>query len=236
MNQQPITTYNGGKNGNGTYQTIINNIPPHKKYAELFVGSGAIYRRLLPAVITILNDIDAAVINTYADTGVILNNTDAAELIRTLSDDGPETFLYLDPPYLTETLSCKRKYYKYTMDKSEHEKMLIESAYNSCLIMISHYENDMYDYYLKGWRKLKFMTTTRNPKLMREECLYMNYPKPTYLHDYRYLGNDFREREQIKLKTERFVNKFKGMDATTRTAILSAILNSVNDFHIPNFI
>src|SRR4029077_20992344 len=46
---QDLTTYNGGKNGNGTYQQIINLIPPHKIYIEPFVGSGGIYKRKLLA-------------------------------------------------------------------------------------------------------------------------------------------------------------------------------------------
>ena len=33
------------------------------------------------------------------------------------------------------------------------------------------------------------------------EYLWCNYPAPMALHDYRYLGKDFRERERIKRMT-----------------------------------
>jgi site-specific DNA-adenine methylase len=36
--------YPGGKNSDGTYQFIINHIPPHETYIEGFLGSGAIIR------------------------------------------------------------------------------------------------------------------------------------------------------------------------------------------------
>lgn len=42
MSTKPFETYFGGKAGSGTYQTIINQIPPHRVYIEPFVGGGAI--------------------------------------------------------------------------------------------------------------------------------------------------------------------------------------------------
>ncbi|MFV0591542.1 MAG: hypothetical protein ACK5M7_09170 [Draconibacterium sp.] len=48
--------YKGSKNGNGTYQTIINQIPPHEVYSEWFAGSAAIYFNKLAANTTILCD------------------------------------------------------------------------------------------------------------------------------------------------------------------------------------
>lgn len=36
-------TYPGGKNVNGAYQKIINEIPPHMIYYEPFVGGGGGY-------------------------------------------------------------------------------------------------------------------------------------------------------------------------------------------------
>lgn len=37
-------TYPGGKNGEGVYQRLINQIPPHRVYIEPFLGSGAVLR------------------------------------------------------------------------------------------------------------------------------------------------------------------------------------------------
>lgn len=51
----------------------------------------------------------------------------------------------------------------------------------------------------------------------------MNYPEPLELHDYRYLGRDFRERERIKRKKQRWKQKLSTMPALERYAILSEL-------------
>jgi hypothetical protein len=51
----------------------------------------------------------------------------------------------------------------------------------------------------------------------------MNYPTPVALHDYRYLGDNFRERERIKRKANRWVAKLQNMPVLERQALLSAI-------------
>ena len=43
-------SYFGGKNGSGVYQTIINQIPKHSVYCELFLGRGTIMRYKKPAL------------------------------------------------------------------------------------------------------------------------------------------------------------------------------------------
>jgi len=57
----------------------------------------------------------------------------------------------------------------------------------------------------------------------REEWLWMNYPEPIALHDYSYLGDNFRERERIKRKVSRWKAKLEKMDVLERRAILMAI-------------
>ena len=51
----------------------------------------------------------------------------------------------------------------------------------------------------------------------------MNYSMPVELHDYRHPGNNFRERERIKLKSRRWVAKLRSMPVLERQALLSAI-------------
>ncbi|ODS30416.1 MAG: D12 class N6 adenine-specific DNA methyltransferase [Candidatus Scalindua rubra] len=43
------------------------------------------------------------------------------------------------------------------------------------------------------------------------------------LHNYRYLGDTFRERERIKLKSERWIRRLKTIPVLERQALLSAI-------------
>ena len=58
---------------------------------------------------------------------------------------------------------------------------------------------------------------------MATEWIWMNYPPPVELHDYRYLGDNFRERERIKKRTKRWVARLKKMPVLERKAFLSAI-------------
>ena len=51
----------------------------------------------------------------------------------------------------------------------------------------------------------------------------MNYPEPFELHDYSYLGENFRERERIKRKKDRWRLKLQSMPALERFAILSVL-------------
>jgi hypothetical protein len=62
---------------------------------------------------------------------------------------------------------------------------------------------------------------------MATEWIWMNYSPPVQLHDYRYLGDNFREREKLKNKVKRWVARYKVMSLLERQALLSA-LQTVN--------
>jgi hypothetical protein len=51
----------------------------------------------------------------------------------------------------------------------------------------------------------------------------MNYPPPSQLHDYRFLGDNFRQRERLKKKKENWVSRLKSMPVLERQALLFAI-------------
>jgi site-specific DNA-adenine methylase len=91
--KQPFTTYNGGKSGNGTYQTIINNIPKHKVYIEAMAGNGGIlFHFKTPAAVIVINDIDRSVIDKYNEIKetifpgqkVKIYNLDYYEVVRSI--------------------------------------------------------------------------------------------------------------------------------------------------------
>jgi len=56
----------------------------------------------------------------------------------------------------------------------------------------------------------------------------MNFPEPLELHDYHYLGEDFRERERIKRKKLRWKNRLINMNALEKHAIMAAIAELKN--------
>lgn len=99
-----------------------------------------------------------------------IENTDAINLIKALR--GKETFIYCDPPYLMGT---RKKYlYNNEMVDSEHERLLDALLESSCKVMISGYENQLYDERLKSWRKVS-KKTTAECSLPRTETIWMNY-------------------------------------------------------------
>jgi hypothetical protein len=60
------------------------------------------------------------------------------------------------------------------------------------------------------------------------EHLWCNFPEPMALHDYSYLGADFRERERIKRKAARWRQKFVALGTLERKAVLGSLI-AVND-------
>jgi hypothetical protein len=51
----------------------------------------------------------------------------------------------------------------------------------------------------------------------------MNFPASAALHDYKFLGEGFRERERIKRKKQRWVARLRKMPELERRALLAAI-------------
>lgn len=234
------TSYPGGKARDGVYQKLINLIPPHDTYIEAFLGGGAIMRFKKPARSNIGIDIDAAALARFGDalrSGRILlgNNgyvgpgpelicSDAVTWLLNIRQQlTVRSFVYLDPPYLRETRKQQRDMYPFEFDTPAQHKRLLDCAKSlSCMVMISGYYSDLYARELAGWNTISFQTTTRGSTLATEH-VWMNYPEPTALHDYRYLGEDYRERERINKKKTRWLNRLKSLDSLERQALLSVI-------------
>ncbi len=90
------------------------------------------------------------------------------------------------------------------------------------MVIISGYWTSLYAKMLAAWNHSTFQTTNRAGNLT-EEHLWFNYPHPVELHDYRYLGTNFRERERIKRKKARWVAKLSKMAILERQAIMGAL-------------
>ena len=102
--------------------------------------------------------------------GVQIENLPALELIRRY--DTSDVFVYLDPPYLHGTR--KNYLYKYEMEDDQHEELLKVLVNHPGKILISGYENEMYNSYLSAWQKVK-IDTHAEQGLKRTEVLWMNY-------------------------------------------------------------
>ena len=131
-------------------------------------------------------------------------------------------FVYADPPYLFHTRKQQDRIYRHEYTVEQHVALLHTLVDLPCPIMISGYDSQIYNHILSGWRKESIQTVTRGGTLATE-VIWMNYPQPTALHDYRYLGEDYRERERIKRKKQRWQERWRTMDRLERQAILAAI-------------
>lgn len=173
---------------------------------------------------------EAAAIVKISDGAIIKSDgaswqfiqTDALPFLESYAFAGNE-FVYADPPYLMSTRSNQRPLYLHEFHtEGEHEQLLTLLKRLPCQVMISGYWSELYSSRLSGWHTAVFTAYTRANKQV-EEWVWMNYPEPTALHDYRYLGDGFRERERIKRKKGRWVNRLKQMNILERQALLSAI-------------
>jgi len=222
-------TYAGGKAGSGVYQQIINQIPPHEVYIEPFLGGGAVLLAKKPASSSIAIDVDGHVVaewSLYAklasqDLTVICG--DAISYLQNRRYDHA-TFVYCDPPYLFDVRSSKRRIYTYEFgDVGQHEKLLAVLKSLPCMVAVSGYWSSLYESTLHApqWRSISFNAKTRAG--VAREWLWMNYPEPVELHDYRYLGQNFREREKITRQKRRWRARLLKMSPLQRYALLSSI-------------
>jgi len=146
---------------------------------------------------------------------------DAATFLGSYPFTGNE-FVYCDPPYLMETRRSQRSLYEFEYSEQDHLNLLAVLKTITCPVAISGYWSEMYADTLGLWHTYTYEARTRGGS-MATEWLWMNYAPPTVLHDYSHLGNSFRERERIKRKKARWVNRLQKTEGLERQAILWAI-------------
>jgi len=224
--------YPGGKNQEGVAQWIINQMPPHEQYVEAFAGSGAVLRmkRLAKCSIAIECDADVALdlSSLFASPAcVTVICDDAISYLRKLRCR-TATLVYCDPPYLFETRRSKQPIYRNEFGTdAQHRELLQVLIKLPCMVALSGYRSSLYDAMLAGWRRIEREVILRNG-IKATECLWMNYPEPAALHDYRYLGNNFRERERLKRIRENWKARLLRMPLLERRA-LSSMLAEIGD-------
>lgn len=213
--------YLGGKSQSGTYQRIINLIPPHDVYIEPFLGSGAILRLKKPAAVSYGVDL-AAPKPALLDRAHVLQGC-GIDFLENFKWSGRE-FVYADPPYLHSTRGRAR--YQFEMSDEAHLRLLAVLKSLPCPVLLSGYPSAMYDDALTGWHREEFQVMTRG-HTWATEVLWFNYPRPTVLHDLAYVGENYRDRLRIKRKRARWAARLKRMPALERAALYSALVDAM---------
>lgn len=222
--------YDGGKGR--CYQRLINLMPPHRVYIELFLGGGAVLRNKRPAEINVGVDLDEDVIQVWRDQqalNVKLHLGDAIEFLGAYPFAGDE-LVYADPPYLPRTRR-RARVYRHDMDDRAHISLLTALKALPCAVMLSGYPSDLYDDMLRGWSRTEFAGTSHVGR--RPEAVWHNFPPPAILHDYNFVGDTFRDRERLRRRAQRWRRRLEGMPESERLALLSA-LQSVTTSLPPN--
>lgn len=175
-----------------------------------------------PAVINIGIDRDERLIQrwrlTQSDACALVLG-DAVSFLMAYRFAGDE-LVYADPPYVPTTRRRASVYrFDYTLD--DHIELLEVLATLPCMVMISGYESELYSRRLSTWRRVTFTAMShRGPRL---ECVWMNFTEPLTLHDTRFLGETFRQRQNWRRKHQRLLRKFEGMKAPERQHLLSML-------------
>jgi 16S rRNA G966 N2-methylase RsmD len=226
--------YDGGKNGEGTWQWLVNQMPPHDCYVELFGGSAAVLRRKRPAARSVVVEIDpdalAALGMEDLPPATELVQGDALEWLRAWNAERGKrktegrTLFYVDPPYLLSSRRSGNKMYRHELSYADHWRllrMLLELTPETALVMVSGYHSTLYASMLGAWRSASLRVMTRQGAAV--EWLWMNYAEPAELHDWRFLGDDWRHRQKLRRQQRRWVGRLRRMDPMQRQALLAAI-------------
>lgn len=241
-----INNYPGSKYASGSFQQIINLIPPHDTYIEPFFGSGAIFFKKKLAMLSLVSDTNHDVIkqhifsdafNEFYDWSngnpnsfsfmknnniVTLISQDYKETIE-MSMYSPNRFIYLDPPYLKSTRKSDADIYAQEWTESDHISFLEYVKTLDCNVMISCYDSFLYEIELDGWNKHSYKVMTRKGEAT--ETLYFNYKVPMLLHDYEYIGADFTERQRINRKVTRQLKRLQEMHPLERNKLIAAVID-----------
>lgn len=221
-------SYPGGK-GN-CFRHVINLMPFHKTYIETHLGGGSVFLNKRAADINILIDLDPDVIKRFKTSHPFIEDghyrliCGGALWYLTKNSFSTDTLIYCDPPYLSSTRKSGRLY-KFEYDRSAHRKLLLKLVSLSCMVMISGYPNVLYNEILDSWTRHYFQTSDRSGTL-RNECIWYNFPKPDFLHDYSFAGSSFRDREIIRRQSFRWCRRLNSMDSTRRNSLLFSIVSA----------
>lgn len=216
--------YAGGKGV--CYPHLINLMPPHTQYIECYLGGGAVMRKKKTASKQIGIEIDTETCRKWERAGVDnfeLIQGDALKILPELKVD-KNTLIYADPPYHPETRK-RQKVYRHDYSSEDHINLLTTLKNLNCMVIISGYYSKLYADLLKDWNCHSFDAKTHQG--MQTEWVWFNFPIPTELHDCRFLGSNFRERETIKRRHNNLKKRISQLPLIEQNALRSWLNESL---------
>lgn len=207
----------------GAAQKIVSMLPAHETFIEAFAGKAAITRLCRPAQSTILierDPITAAQLQVSIGARAHIIIGDALKVLQP-SMMAAQTVVYCDPPYMMSVRSSPRKYYRFDVDDEWHVGFLGWAKSLPCNVLISGYWSQLYATTLQDWRVESFQVQSRGGP--RQEFVWCNFPVPEKLHDTRFVGVSYIDRQRIKRKIARWIIMLGAMSPGERQAIIEEI-------------
>lgn len=124
-----------------------------------------------PRCATMWNDLPDIIIQSCERLkNAQIENTDAFTLMERYNNS--QTLIYCDPPYLQGLR--KKKIYANELSDSDHKRLLQIIKKSSSKIIISGYDNELYNFELADWNT-DTVETTAQMGLRRIEKIWMNF-------------------------------------------------------------
>jgi len=146
----------------------------------------------------------------------------AHQFLRDFPYAGREV-IYVDPPYMPES-RLRSRIYRHEYGIEDHEQLLDILVSLPCRVILSGYRHPLYENALKQWTLTTYTAQTQSGP--RPECVWINFEQPSELHDYRYVGETYRDRERVRRKLSSMQRKVEGLHHLERQLFLEWVKNN----------
>ena len=99
-----------------------------------------------------------------------IEHMDAIELIRRFNHS--DVLIYCDPPYILSTRHGKQ--YRHEMNDDGHTRLLDALLDHKGPVIVSGYDNDMYENRLRGWHREEKVVYSQIAS-RKQEVIWMNF-------------------------------------------------------------
>lgn len=228
--------YPGGKGK--SFQHVINLMPQHRVYIETHLGGGAVMRNKRPAARSIGIELHEKVADRWRKGSIWESEvqpevycTSAEAYLSEYRFEGGE-LVYADPPY-HPAVRRQPSVYRHDYSHEDHVRLLALLCSLPCMVIVSGYNNPLYADALSGWNTKTFNAKTHQG--VREETLWFNFDEPTQLHDSRFIGDTFRDREASRRRIARLKDKIERMDPRERATVIEWLVGSYGSNNISSY-